>query len=68
MLSWVNPTSDFETDKTEQHPVYLLSKSGADIRELDIDQSCVFVMTDHTPMPKKTFSSMARQGVVKVAP
>ncbi len=48
-------------------PVYALDPDGADIRELPALEDVVFVMTDHTPMPKNTHKSMARQGVSKVS-
>ena len=53
--------------RSEHLPVYLLDRKGRDIRQAPVAQNSVFVMTDHTPMPKKTFNSMARQGVKKIS-
>ena len=49
------------------HPVHVLTPDGEDIRGLTITGDPVFVMTDHTPMPKNTYKSMARQGVKPVS-
>lgn len=45
------------------HPVFVMSPGGDDIREVSITDDAVFVMTDHIPMPKNSYKSMARQGV-----
>lgn len=50
-------------DKASGLPTFVLSPKGSDIRETPLTASDVYVMTDHTPMPKNTFKSMARQGV-----
>ncbi len=54
----------------EARPLYLLDRKGTDIREVDLADDPVFVMTDHVPMPKKTFKSLARLGArgVSVGP
>jgi len=49
------------------HPVYVLDKKGADIRDIELPLDAVFLLTDHIPMPKKTFKSMLRQGVNKIS-
>ena len=49
--------------RAEARPVFLLDPTGEDIRQADLPGDAVFVMTDHTPMPARTFRSMARQGV-----
>ncbi|MEX2489166.1 MAG: hypothetical protein WD356_06500 [Pseudomonadales bacterium] len=54
-------------DKAQTRPVYVLDKKGTDIREAVIDDDPVFVMTDHIPMPRKTFKSLRRQGVEGVS-
>ena len=51
----------------KQKPVYVLDPGGIDIRDLEVGPEAVFVMTDHTPMPRNTFKSMVRQGVEKVS-
>jgi tRNA (pseudouridine54-N1)-methyltransferase len=51
----------------ENRQVFMLHPDGQDIREVELPIDPVFVMTDHTPMPKNTYSSMARQGVSKLS-
>ncbi|MBT4162991.1 MAG: tRNA (pseudouridine(54)-N(1))-methyltransferase TrmY [Gammaproteobacteria bacterium] len=53
--------------RAAEQEIYLLDSSGEDIRDVELNSSGIFVMTDHTPMPKKSFKSMARQGVKKVS-
>ncbi len=54
-------------EKAQAKSVYLLDRKGEDIRDCGLNNESVFVMTDHTPMPKKTHRSMARQGVTPVS-
>ena len=53
--------------KAEVQDTFVLKPKGEDIRLLDLPHDSVFVLTDHTPMPKKTFKSMARQGIRPVS-
>ena len=53
--------------KAEVQDTFVLKPNGEDIRLLDLPHDSVFVLTDHTPMPKKTFKSMARQGIRPVS-
>ena len=53
--------------RAEAQRVYVLDTSGQDIRNEQFPEDVVFVMTDHTPMPKNTYKSMARQGVRKLS-
>lgn len=53
--------------RAEQQVVYVLDTAGQDIRSEQFPEDVVFVMTDHTPMPKNTYKSMARQGVRKLS-
>jgi tRNA (pseudouridine54-N1)-methyltransferase len=57
----------FVKREAERSPVYVLDKKGPDIRELELAPDAIFVLTDHIPMPKKTFKSMLRQGVKKIS-
>jgi tRNA (pseudouridine54-N1)-methyltransferase len=57
----------FVKREAERSPIYVLDKKGPDIRELELSPDAVFVLTDHIPMPKKTFKSMLRQGVKKIS-
>ncbi|HJP52938.1 MAG: hypothetical protein QGH99_10150 [Pseudomonadales bacterium] len=54
-------------DRAEQRSVYILDKKGQDIRSAEVSNDAVFLLTDHIPMPKKTFKSMQRQGVQKLS-
>jgi tRNA (pseudouridine54-N1)-methyltransferase len=54
-------------DRLESHSVYLLDKKADDIRSVDLDHDAVFLLTDHIPMPRKTFKSLHRQGVKKIS-
>lgn len=53
--------------KAVQRQVYMLDRKGTDIRDTVIENDAVFLLTDHIPMPKKTFNSLARQGVEKLS-
>ena len=53
--------------RAENQVVYVLEPSGSDIRDEDFPKDVVFIMTDHTPMPKNTYKSMSRQGVRKLS-
>ena len=58
-------------NKAADRQVYMLDKKGTDIRDMLentlIEDDAVFLLTDHIPMPKKTFNSLARQGVKKLS-
>jgi tRNA (pseudouridine54-N1)-methyltransferase len=53
--------------RVAEGPVYVLDPKGEDIREAQLPVNAVFLLTDHVPMPKKTFKSMQRQGVNKLS-
>ena len=53
--------------RVDEHPVYLLDRKGDDIRSLALATDAVFLLTDHIPMPKKTFKSLERQGIGKIS-
>ncbi|MGV0033835.1 MAG: hypothetical protein ACNYPE_02350 [Candidatus Azotimanducaceae bacterium WSBS_2022_MAG_OTU7] len=48
--------------RAEEQVVYVLDASGQDIRSEQLPEDVVFVMTDHTPMPKNTYKSMSETG------
>lgn len=54
-------------EKSAVANVFLMDAEGEDIRTTDLQSDSVFVLTDHTPMPRNTFRSMARQGVKPVS-
>ena len=45
----------------------MLATKGEYLRHIDLPLDGTFVLTDHIPMPKKTFKSMLRQGVKKIS-
>ena len=53
--------------RAQDQAVYILDSGGEDIRSEQIPTDVVFVLTDHTPMPRNTYKSMARQGVRKLS-
>ena len=54
-------------EKALHQEVYMLDVKGVDIRDTSFSDNAVFLLTDHIPMPKKTFNSLARQGVMKLS-
>lgn len=63
-------TTSFEhlvKEKALAGSVHALDRKGKDIREAAFGDNPVFVMTDHIPMPRKTFKSLSRLGVEKVS-
>ncbi|MFP6806491.1 MAG: hypothetical protein VB957_04825 [Pseudomonadales bacterium] len=55
------------SSRAEENSVYMLDRKGTDIRDSMPMEDPVFLLTDHIPMPKKTFKSLARQGVGKIS-
>lgn len=47
----------------EQYPVYMMEKKGTPIREVEFEEDACFLLTDHIPMPKKSFNTLKRLGV-----
>ncbi|PKF50945.1 tRNA (pseudouridine(54)-N(1))-methyltransferase TrmY [Enterovibrio nigricans] len=54
-------------DLVEDYQVYMMDKKGTPIREEEFKGDVCFLLTDHIPMPKKTFNSMKRMGVKKIS-
>lgn len=48
-------------------PVFLLDRKGADLREQHLENSAVFLLTDHVPMPRKLDKSLRRQGAIAMS-
>ncbi len=46
----------------ETHQLYVMDKKGADIQEVRFAANPCFLLTDHIPMPKKSFNSLKRLG------
>ena len=53
--------------RLETQQVYLLDKKGVDVRQQEFEENAVFLLTDHIPMPRKTFKSLKRQGVANIS-
>ena len=47
--------------------LFLLDRKGRDIRELEVTGDAVFVLTDHTPMPKNSIRALIKQGLQPVS-
>jgi len=43
--------------------LFLLDKKGLDVREADLTEDLSIVLTDHTPMPKKSLKALVKQGL-----
>ncbi|EGR0246406.1 tRNA (pseudouridine(54)-N(1))-methyltransferase TrmY [Vibrio parahaemolyticus] len=51
----------------EDHQLYMLDKKGEFFREAEIGANPCFLLTDHIPMPKKSFNSLKRLGTEKIS-
>ncbi|EMV9368080.1 tRNA (pseudouridine(54)-N(1))-methyltransferase TrmY [Vibrio alginolyticus] len=51
----------------EDHQLYMLDKKGEFVRDAEIGENPCFLLTDHIPMPKKSFNSLKRLGTEKVS-
>lgn len=51
----------------EDYTLYLLDKKGTDIRDEPFGGNACFILTDHIPMPKKSWNSLKRLGTQKVS-
>ena len=50
----------------EDHQLYVMDRKGTPMREQTFEGSPCFLLTDHIPMPKKTFHSLERLGAKKI--
>jgi tRNA (pseudouridine54-N1)-methyltransferase len=50
----------------ENHQLFVMDRKGAPIREQTFGDDPCFLLTDHIPMPKKTFGSLERLGAKKI--
>ena len=48
------------------HQLYVMDRKGTPMREEAFDSNPCFLLTDHIPMPKKTFHSLERLGAKKI--
>ena len=49
------------------HQLYMMDPKGESIRELAFAEKPCFLLTDHIPMPKKSFNSLKRLGTEKIS-
>ena len=50
----------------EDHQLFVMDRKGKSIREQVFEGNHCFLLTDHIPMPKKTFHSLERLGAKKI--
>lgn len=51
----------------DAHPLFVLDRKGTPMRDKTFSGSPCFLLTDHLPMPKKSFHSLARLGAEKIS-
>ena len=51
----------------EDHQLFVMDRKGTPIGEQAFDGNPCFLLTDHIPMPKKTFHSLERLGTKKIS-
>ncbi|MEH6551536.1 MAG: tRNA (pseudouridine(54)-N(1))-methyltransferase TrmY [Pseudomonadales bacterium] len=51
----------------EDYQLFVLDKKGTPIREQVFEGDACFLLTDHIPMPKKSFNSLKRLGAEKIS-
>lgn len=53
----------------KENPVFILDKKGKDIRKIDINENCVFILGDHEGLPKKELKRLKQTTIpVSVGP
>lgn len=63
-------TSSFERLAQElaaDHQLFVMDRKGTPMREQAFEGNPCFLLTDHIPMPKKTFHSLERLGARKIS-
>ncbi len=51
----------------QDHSLFVMDRKGTPIRECAFEGSPCFLLTDHIPMPKKSFNSLERLGARKIS-
>ena len=62
-------TTSFERlvqELAEEHQLFVMDPKGASMREQVFQGNPCFLLTDHIPMPKKTFHTLERLGAKKI--
>ncbi|MBT2980036.1 tRNA (pseudouridine(54)-N(1))-methyltransferase TrmY, partial [Vibrio anguillarum] len=52
---------------SESYHLYLLDKKGESVREHQFSDDSCFLLTDHIPMPKKSWNSLKRLNTQKIS-
>ena len=52
---------------SDGHQLFVMDRKGTSIREQAFDGNPCFLLTDHIPMPKKSFNGLERLGAKKIA-
>ncbi len=50
----------------ENHQLFVMDRKGTSIREQAFEGNPCFLLTDHIPMPRKSFNSLERLGAKKI--
>ena len=50
----------------EDHQLFVMDRKGTPIRQQPFEGNACFLLTDHIPMPKKTFGSLDRLGATRI--
>ena len=51
---------------SSDHQLFVMDRKGTSIREQVFEGNPCFLLTDHIPMPKKSFNSLERMGAKKI--
>lgn len=51
----------------QEYQIYMMEKKGTPIREQPFKGNVCFLLTDHIPMPKKSFNSLKKLGVQNIS-
>lgn len=57
----------FVKDRAASVSLYMLARKGEDIRSTNLALDACFILTDHIPMPRKTFNTLSRLGAQKIS-
>ncbi|MGA9422290.1 MAG: tRNA (pseudouridine(54)-N(1))-methyltransferase TrmY [Rhodanobacteraceae bacterium] len=63
-------TTSFERlvqELSDDHQLFVMDRKGTPMREQIFERNPCFLLTDHIPMPKKTFHGLERLGAKKIS-
>ena len=64
--SWPVSFERLVQELADDHQLFVMDRKGTSIRGQEFQGNPCFLLTDHIPMPKKTFHSLERLGAKKV--